>query len=134
MSLPLNVHLLTFEPWKSNSILIRFEHIFGKDEDDIYSQDVSFNVQEVFGTFNIVSMRETTLSANQWLDEANRLNFTNKSDSNNETAGHEATERNISPKLEIPNKQITTVEGSDKNYTITLKPMEIRIFIVELNP
>lgn len=107
--LPKNVHLLTFEPWKENSILIRFEHIFDKDEDKTYSQPVSFDlIQDLFHGFDVVSIRETSLSANQWLDEVNRLSFTTK-------------------------RAIKLHETSQNNHTrakITLNPMEIRTFVV----
>lgn len=117
--MPKNVHLLTFEPWKENSILIRFEQIFAKDEDEKYSQPVSFDLtQDFFHGIDAVSMRETTLSANQWLNEVDRrlqFKFTKK-----------------------PKEMPSSVEHGGCNdgkqgYTslkITLSPMEIRTFVI----
>ncbi|XP_055295901.1 lysosomal alpha-mannosidase-like isoform X2 [Sitodiplosis mosellana] len=153
LSLPKNIHLLTFEPWKSDSILIRFEHILEKDEDKQYSQAVTFNFQDVFRSFDVISIREATLAANQWLDEAKRLHF--KSDNLNETPSttetatvrmseHERRHPQIDIKPDVSPRQYSkrayklirqnAVEGDNNDLTITLKPMEIRTFIVELEP
>lgn len=120
--LPKNVHLLTLEPWTQNSILVRFEHIFAKDEDEKYSQPISFDLaQDFFVGINLESIRETTLSANQWLNEVNRLQFKAK----------------MANKLNEMSFQTESIESNDvqhgkHDYTsikITLKPMEIRTFI-----
>ena len=39
-SLPLNVHLLTVEPWKERSLLLRLEHIMEANEDSVLSLPV----------------------------------------------------------------------------------------------
>lgn len=147
LSLPRNIHLLTFEPWKSDSILIRFEHILSKDEDNQYSQPVTFNFQDVFRSFDVVSIRETTLSANQWLNEAKRLHFEAKTEDSNEldsstgTTTSEVPEQeklqssiDISPRQYYikANKHHRAIENDENDFTITLEPMEIRSFIVQL--
>lgn len=154
LSLPLNIHLLTFEPWKDDSILIRFEHILANAEDDIYSQAVTFNFQDVFRGLNVASIRETTLSANQWLNEAKRFNFSDKSDrfneipSSTELLSSESTqpksfETQPNPKPEILPQQYfdsssnkarhhRSAEDDESDFKITMKPMEIRTFVVEL--
>lgn len=118
LSLPKNVHLLTFEPWRTNSLLIRFEHILAKGEDQKYSQPVTFDFQDVFRGLNVASIRETTLSANQWLDKANRLQFTSVTTDENEV---------ITPMEE----STSTNDGAD-DLTIVLNPMQIRTFVAEL--
>ncbi|XP_055295904.1 lysosomal alpha-mannosidase-like [Sitodiplosis mosellana] len=115
ISFPKNVNLLTCEPLGPNSILIRFEHIFEENEDKFYSRPVSFNLRNVFTTFDVTSIRETTLAANQWLEESKRLSFSTETSDANKIN----TEREIDAK---PN---------DDDFEISLKPMEIRTFIVE---
>lgn len=155
LSLLKNINLLTFEPWKSNSILIRFEHILAKDEDDKYSQSVTFNLQDVFRSFDIASIKETTLSANQWLDKAERLQFrTIANDSNeipasstvssSEVSDQTTIDQKINIKSEIPGRQYfessrngkfkrhRAAENEGSNFIITLNPMEIRTFVLEL--
>lgn len=123
--MPKNVHLLTLEPWKQNAILVRFEHIFAKDEDPKYSQPVSFDFEDVFRGINVASLRETTLSANQWLNEANRLQF---------KAETVADESNVIPVSEEYSESNELEEENDDytNFKITLNPMEIRTFVVKL--
>ncbi|XP_031623847.1 lysosomal alpha-mannosidase-like isoform X1 [Contarinia nasturtii] len=145
LSLPKNIHLLTFEPWKAESILIRFEHILAKDEDNQYSQAVTFNFQDVFRSFDVVSIRETTLSANQWLNETKRLHFQGKTEdfnALNSTAETFTVQAKLNINPDISPRQYykranrlthhRAIENNENDLTITLKPMEIRSFIVEL--
>lgn len=121
--LPKNVHLLTIEPWKLNSILVRFEHIFAKDEDSIYSQPASFDFQNVFRGLNVASVRETTLSANQWLNEVNRLQFKAKEIDSNEIPLSTET---------LEAKDFESERHDFVNTKITLNHMEIRTFVIKL--
>ncbi|XP_012160548.1 lysosomal alpha-mannosidase isoform X1 [Ceratitis capitata] len=75
IEVPANIHLMSYEPWHENEILVRFEHILEKDEDPDYSQAVQFNVKNILTNQNIVDMRETTLSANAWLGDNQRMQF-----------------------------------------------------------
>lgn len=43
-ALPDNVHILTFEPWKDDTYILRLEHILEKDEDATLSQTASVNL------------------------------------------------------------------------------------------
>lgn len=115
ISLPKNVNLLTCEPLKTDSILIRFEHIFEPNEDLFYSQPVSLNLRNVFTMFDMISIRETTLAANQWLDESKRLLFN--------------TDNNDTNKINTDSKNDS--QPNDDRFEISLKPMEIRTFIAE---
>lgn len=149
LSLPQNVHLLTFEPWKDETILMRFEHILEKYEDIEYASAVTFNFNDVFRSFNIYELRETTLAGNQWLNEAKRFKF--RPQSSNETT--EENEINtVSPSIKTDDTNISkisptpevsesrqkrkrnrnNVADDDDNYTITLNPMQIRTFVVTL--
>lgn len=131
LSLPKNVHLLSFEPWKSNSILVRFDHILEKGEDERYSKPVSFNFQEVFKGFDVAGIRETTLAANQWLDEAKHLNFSTKIEQSNEAPASTDVQYTEIPE-EIKFGQHEERSNDEDGLTINLKPMEIRTFVVEL--
>ncbi|XP_058821189.1 lysosomal alpha-mannosidase-like isoform X1 [Topomyia yanbarensis] len=112
-SMPANVNLLTFEPWKgSNSFLIRFEHLLEKDEDPRYSQPVTIDLQSVFSKFRIVSARETTLAGNQWKEDSSRLKFFFDA---------------------VPITQETKVtKAEEAGLEFTLNPMEIKTFVLEM--
>lgn len=110
IALPKNINLLTCEPLTTNSILIRFEHILEKNEDTFHSRPVSFNIRNIFSIFDLTSIRETTLAANQWLNESQRLSFSAESDAN---------EINTEPK------------AINDGFEISLQPMEIRTFVAE---
>lgn len=143
--LPKNVHLLTLESWKQNSILVRFEHIFAKGESAQYSQPVTFDFKDVFRGINVASMRETTLGANQWLSEVERLQFKAKTEADSD---ENSSTTEIPWSTEIPSstefsnepnevEDETSPEYEDKemnntNFEITLNPMEIRTFVVKL--
>lgn len=129
ISLPKHVHLLTFEPRKSGGVLIRFEHILEKSEDSEFSLPVTFNFEDVFRSFDLISIRETTLAANQWLENAERLKFT--AEANNQNATYEA-ENPDEDNQETPKADSKSNGSPSENYTITLNPMEIRTFIVEM--
>lgn len=155
LSLPQNIHLLTFEPWKEKSILIRFEHILSIGEDAEYSKPVTFNFEDIFRDLGVTSLRETTLAANQWLSEAVRLNFTSKTEEfdgeltaieteENEINNLKQTEPKISnfdihPDISERQYRKSTYKNSYRNIDndnvilkITLQPMQIRTFIVEV--
>lgn len=158
MSLPENVHLLTLEPWKPNQLLVRFEHIVALGEDEQLATPVTFDFMDVFRPFEVVGIRETTLAANQWI-EHKRLQFTEKVNDSNEIVSNvdqnvrtTATNENPITSESLPIKPIVSArqyyedrkygghgrnrksETDDENTSITLKPMEIRTFIVDIEP
>ena len=73
--LPQNIHLLTLEKWKQNEILVRFEHFYESEDKNELSKATEIDLKDLFKQFNIKSIRETTLSANQLLSETNRLKW-----------------------------------------------------------
>ncbi|XP_043527609.1 lysosomal alpha-mannosidase isoform X2 [Frieseomelitta varia] len=117
-ALPPNVHILTLEPWKNNTVLLRLEHIFEVGETVSLSKPVEVNIQDLFATFTIVSIKETTLGGNQWIKDTNRLKW------EPETNDIFQMEENLSHSVEM--------NGNVMN--VLLKPMEIRTFIVEIVP
>ncbi|XP_055550779.1 lysosomal alpha-mannosidase-like [Wyeomyia smithii] len=114
-SLPMNVNLLTFEPWKQPyTYLVRFEHLLEKNEDPLYSSQVTINLKTLFSAFDIYSIRETTLGGNQWKEDKSRLKFY----------------ADPVPQLEEPASQ--SAPQHDDSNVVTLGPMEIRTFIMEM--
>jgi len=73
--LPENVHLLTLENWKKNQLLIRLEHFYESLDNSDLSKPVSVNLQNLFKTFKISDVAETTLVANELLSESKRLHW-----------------------------------------------------------
>uniref|UniRef100_A0A2M4DMV2 Alpha-mannosidase n=1 Tax=Anopheles darlingi TaxID=43151 RepID=A0A2M4DMV2_ANODA len=113
--LPPNVNLLTLEPWKDGTVLVRFEHLFEQGEDPVYSKPVQFNVRNVLFALNIESIHETTLGANQWKQDSKRLHFSFESNE-------------IDPKKQV--EQVRFMQSST-DFDIELQPMEIRTFVVK---
>ena len=74
--LPLNVHLLTLDQQGPKDYLIRVEHYFELDEDQIYSQPVTVDLQSIFKSIGTISnIVELTLTANLELAKLERLNW-----------------------------------------------------------
>ncbi|XP_060838044.1 lysosomal alpha-mannosidase-like isoform X2 [Rhopalosiphum padi] len=115
--LPNNVQLLTLEPWKDGSVLLRFEHIFEYNEDKNLSTPVVLDVQDLFTKFRIASLKETILGGNQWLSENTKLTW--MSENKNSTD----TEQPTRPEQKL----------SDPKH-IMLTPMQIRTFVAEIIP
>lgn len=124
--LPANVHMLTLEQWvlpsimpvEVSEILLRFEHIYEKDEDPVLSQPATVNLTD-FTTFKIEAMRELTLGANLPLSELNRLPWRYIPDSEESLSKEELLR--------------TAIPHSDPPTTITLQPMQIRTFVATLS-
>lgn len=142
LSLPLNVNLLTFELWKENSILVRFEHLLEKGEDPMYSKSVRFNLQDIFRSLSIEEVRETTLAANQWKEENSRFKFkpdpgylkqVTKLSLFGVIAGMD-TNQAFQAEMEARQEEATETlrNVSNEGFEITLSPMQIRTFIMQL--
>lgn len=108
---------MTFEPWKDGGFLIRFEHLLEKDEDPELSAPVRFNLNDVFANSDI-DLRELTLAGNQWIEDLNRLRF--KADT--------------SDFLDPTNEEPVKSPSAPPDMEITLNPMEIKTFVMFLNP
>ncbi|XP_063225355.1 lysosomal alpha-mannosidase-like [Bacillus rossius redtenbacheri] len=105
-SLPENVHLLTLEPWRNGTILLRVEHVMEKDEDSEMSQNVTVDLKEMLAPMAVRSLYETTLDGNQKLSSMERLEW-RTADSARPHLGHGAN-----------------------NFSVSLSPMQIRTFVV----
>ena len=116
--LPPNIHILTLEPWKDGTILLRLEHIFEVGETENLSKPVDINIQDLFSTFTITSIEETTLGGNQWLKDLDRMKW-------------EAETNDV---LQTQGTSTPLVEIGEGVTNVLLKPMEIRTFIVKTAP
>ncbi|CAF3180606.1 unnamed protein product [Rotaria sp. Silwood2] len=75
-TMPLNVHLLTFDQLASKQYLVRVEHYFELNEDDMYSQPVTMDLQTLFKSIGtIADMTELVLNANLPLSQLHRLDW-----------------------------------------------------------
>ncbi|CAF4301768.1 unnamed protein product [Rotaria sp. Silwood2] len=78
-TIPLNVHLLTFDQLASKQYLVRVEHYFELNEDDMYSQPVTMDLQALFTSIGtIADMTELVLNANLPLSQLHRLDWMTK--------------------------------------------------------
>lgn len=116
MALPQHIYLMSFEPWKDGSLLIRFEHILEKDEDPELSKPIRFNLYDIFPG-NEIEVKEVILSANQWVEDFQRLHFK-----------EETSE--FFDELENNTAKVAVLEDLE----ISLNPMEIKTFIMTLYP
>lgn len=119
VSLPLNVQLMSLNLVNNNKqLLFRLAHQFANGEDPSLSQDVMVDLSMLLSKFKVSkdSLTELNLSANQLQAEMakNKVNW-------NEVLG--ATTKENSSKDQPP---------KDSAMTITLSPMQIRTFTVNL--
>nr|XP_048290616.1 lysosomal alpha-mannosidase isoform X1 [Myodes glareolus] len=109
--LPPQVHLLTLARWGPKTMLLRLEHQFAVTEDSgrNLSSPVTLNLQNLFQTFTITHLQETTLAANQPLSTASRLKWLT----------------NTGPVSYPPPSKLDPT-------SVTLQPMEIRTFVASV--
>lgn len=109
--LPPSVRLLTLARWGPETLLLRLEHQFALGEDSRHnlSSPVTLDIRDLFSTFTITRLQETTLAANQLRASASRLKWT----------------------LETGPTSHPTVPRLDP-ASITLQPMEIRTFVASV--
>ncbi|XP_008583190.1 PREDICTED: lysosomal alpha-mannosidase [Galeopterus variegatus] len=109
--LPSSVHLLTLARWGPDMLLLRLEHQFavGEDSGRNLSSPVTLDLRDLFSTFTITRLQETTLAANQLRASASRLKWTP-----NTGPTHHPTPSLLDP------------------ATVTLQPMEIRTFLASV--
>lgn len=109
--LPANVHLLTLETMKDLA-LIRVEHQFEAGEDPKLSQPVNISLAELFTDFDVESMTEMNLAANQLLKDKQPLHWNLKTKENKEE--------------QRKKKKMAARKETDLNVRLT--PMQIRTF------
>jgi hypothetical protein len=76
-TMPRNLHLLTLDQLSLKQFLVRVEHYFELNEDDIYSQPIQIDLQKLLTSLGkIVDFVELILTGNMPLAEMKRLNWT----------------------------------------------------------
>lgn len=143
--LPANIHLLSLEQWNDEQVLIRLEHFYEINEDFKYSRETQVNLSNLFATFVIVDVEETNLSGTRSVDETERtkLSFISESNpyenytsvfssifSNGESNGLFANLKDLTFIFPLADSQ--TMVRKDKSFSVMLKPMQIRTFLVRL--
>ncbi|KAG2373613.1 hypothetical protein C9374_011902 [Naegleria lovaniensis] len=80
-ALPSNVHLLSLQTRRNDSdqatsyfTVLRFHHIYEKDESSIFSVPVTLYPESIFSQYTLSQVAENTLSLNDMIK--NRMNFT----------------------------------------------------------
>jgi len=122
-SLPDDVQILTLEHWEKQTILLRFENILEADE--IGAKDITIDLKGLFTSFEIISLNETTLGANQLLEENSRLKW-NVGDC---LPGLDDCINNHVPKIKANKRDRRAL----KDLLVTLSPMQIRTFLAKVN-
>lgn len=134
-SLPKNVQILTLEPWIGASILLRLEHVLEKGEDPSLSQPAIIDLQGLFTPFEIVSIKETTLGANHFVNATQRLDF--KKGPPLEGFVMEQGEEMLSwldwkiYQNDLHRSRAVSWPVSEDQYKVNLNPMQIRTFVIE---
>lgn len=112
--LPPNIFLMSYEPWKDKSFLIRFEHLMERDEDPQLALPVSFNVSHIFpGKF---TFSEVSLGANYWIEDMTRLHF--------------KREGSVRRTVDTLNEKEMGRQIDGSQLIVTMNPMDIRTFIM----
>lgn len=80
--LPMNINLLTVEPWDDDRILLRLEHFFEVNEDPKYSRPRRVALRDLFTPFRITEVVEMNLSGieEKRFSESKRLRWTPRFD------------------------------------------------------
>ncbi|XP_058798646.1 lysosomal alpha-mannosidase-like isoform X2 [Phymastichus coffea] len=115
-AVPGNVRILTLEPWRDDQVLLRLEHLFERDESPKYSVPARLDINDLFPAFNVLSVLETSLGANRRAKDDGRLLW-------------EAEQQDELPELDAEAPAV-----SRDTCTVSLKPMQIRTFLLKLSP
>jgi len=115
---PPNLQLISIKNLQffSAEVIIRLNHFYSVGEDADLSKPVQIDIASIFTDFDIVSVTDTTLSANRKLSDLHRKQWKTVTD---------ATDEPVAPK--IPTILINNVA------VVTLNPMEIKTLLVRLN-
>uniref|UniRef100_H3BYW5 Alpha-mannosidase n=1 Tax=Tetraodon nigroviridis TaxID=99883 RepID=H3BYW5_TETNG len=112
VSLPPNLHLLSFSisGWNYRRVLLRIMHIFEEGEDAELSKPVTINMKEVLrGVGEVRTLEERSLTGTWDISSLQRWKWkTTKSQETNDKG-----------------------RGSSTNFTVTIRPKEIKTFFVQ---
>eukprot|EP00092_Neocalanus_flemingeri_P041666 GFUD01045381.1.p1 GENE.GFUD01045381.1~~GFUD01045381.1.p1 ORF type:complete len:827 (+),score=232.40 GFUD01045381.1:107-2482(+) len=71
--LPASIQLLTLSNWKDTQVLLRFQHIFDKGEDE---ESIVVDLNNMFKEFDVETLEEMTLAGNQPLKKKENQSYT----------------------------------------------------------
>lgn len=113
--LPANVHLMTlsanYAARMDGGLLVRFQHVYAKDEDPELSKPVTIFLDQVFKSVRVTRAKELTLTGNKPVES--RLAYTWSMEDEGLKTGKYA---------QIP--------FNSETFALTLQPMEIRTFVL----
>ncbi|XP_039762685.1 lysosomal alpha-mannosidase-like isoform X1 [Pararge aegeria] len=128
--LPLGLHLLTLEPWNPNQVLIRIENYLEKSD----KSTVELDFTDMFNNLNVKSIKEATLSANKWLDDAEKWIWNRENDfadSFNEAYNSDDSVDGDDKKLRNDDGIKNNDDLRDDGLKIKLRAKQIRTFIAD---
>ena len=108
-ALPENINILTLEYWRKDQILLRLEHVYQSNEDSELSRPELIDLLSMFHNVPVGGVEELTLAANQPISAIkNRFVF------------------------EHENQHKVNATNDIDSFLITMKPMQIRTFVIHL--
>lgn len=124
--LPANVHLLTVEPWKDDTVLIRLEHFLQKTDDPAdLSKPIVVNIKRIFSGIDVLTARETTLGGNVYLEESNRMVW--RSEQFKEIEVNYAEDNSVPQMEQSKYTNTDTILNSSKDFTDEIAYMKKQI-------
>eukprot|EP01097_Dermamoeba_algensis_P006499 TRINITY_DN4068_c0_g1_i3.p1 TRINITY_DN4068_c0_g1~~TRINITY_DN4068_c0_g1_i3.p1 ORF type:complete len:474 (-),score=132.78 TRINITY_DN4068_c0_g1_i3:50-1471(-) len=117
--LPLNLEVLNAQVISSGTLLLRLHHLYAVGEDSSLSQPLTVDLHDVLPSLAFISITETSLSANQPLNQVQRLQWKTSA------SGFRNAK---SPGMKNISKQQRVWQSPT---SVTLNPMEIRTFIIK---
>jgi len=115
--LPKNVILQSLSVTPDGLVLLRLHHLFEVNEDPVWSQPATVDLSTLFTNLLPVEMIETSLTANQPLNEVSRMQWRTGANESQATFTRAEERRTQTPMW-------------SNNFNVTLMPMEIRTFLV----
>ncbi|CAH0730858.1 unnamed protein product, partial [Brenthis ino] len=116
--LPDGVHLLTLEPWSSDkTLLLRIENYLDKSMEN---STVDVDLGDIFNNLKILSVRETNLAANQWLENMTKWEWKTENDFSNNSNNYDNVNNN---------EKVFGKMGND--LKIQVKAKQIRTFLAK---
>ncbi|XP_064076196.1 lysosomal alpha-mannosidase-like isoform X1 [Vanessa tameamea] len=119
--LPDGLHLLTLEPWTRDSLLLRIENYVDKSNNSTIEIDLS----EVFNNVKIISIKETTLAANRWVEDVEKWTW------KVENEFSESFNLEYNNFDSVPRARADAGEATDDRLKIQIKAKQIRTFIAK---
>ncbi|XP_026325480.1 LOW QUALITY PROTEIN: lysosomal alpha-mannosidase-like [Hyposmocoma kahamanoa] len=124
-SLPKGVHLLTVEPWREKSLLLRLENYL--EIGDQENTTVEVNLDAIFKDLTVKRASETMLAANLWVDEKRKWSW-NKENGFSVNFNEAYGEFNNVEKSNDEDEDI-----HDDGLLIRLKAKQIKTYVVDFD-